>query len=173
MARLDRTSIVGAALELAETRGLDAVTLRAVAAALGVTPMALYRYVAGKDDLLDGMADVLYAELELPDEADDWWNGLLALGRSTRRVLLERPWAVPLFARPLAGPNAVRLGDCLLATFRRAGFSAREANELHDQLTNMVFALIVPELAGRPNAAAFERGIAMLKPGLEARLRQE
>jgi AcrR family transcriptional regulator len=173
MVRLDRPSILRAGVQLAEARGLDAVTLRAVAAAVGVTPMALYRYVAGKDDLLDGMADLLYAELELPDEAEDWWDGLLALGRSSRRVLLDRPWAVPLFARPLAGPNAVRLGDSLLATFRRAGFSAREADELHGQLTGMVFALVAPELAGKPNAAAFERGIAMLRPGLEARLPQQ
>jgi len=163
--------VTDAALELAAERGLEAVTLRAVAVRLGVTPMALYRHVAGKDDLLDEMADRVYAELELPDESDDWWDGLLALGRSTRRVLLDRPWAVPLFARPLVGPNAVRLGDMLLATFRRAGFSTREANELHDQLTGMMFALVALELSGKPNASAFERGIAMLRPGLEARLR--
>ena len=166
MARLDRGAIVEAALRLAQARGLGAVTLRGVSAALGVTPMALYRHVAG-------MADALYAELELPDDADGWWDALAALARSTRRVLLAHPWAVPLFARPLRGPNAVRLGEALLATFRRAGFSAREAAELHGQLTNMVFALVVPELAGRSNAAAFERGVAMLKPGLEARLRQQ
>jgi AcrR family transcriptional regulator len=173
MARLDRATVLDAGLQLAEKRGLEAVTLRAVAAKLHVTPMALYRHVAGKDDLLDGIADLLYAELDLPDEADDWWGGLLALGRSTRRLLLARPWAVPLFARPLAGPNAIRLGDSLLATLRRAGFSPREAKELHGQLSNMVFALVAPELSERTNAAAFERGIAMLRPGLEARLRQQ
>jgi AcrR family transcriptional regulator len=173
MARLDRATIVETAVNLADKRGLDAVTLRAVAEQLGVTPMALYRHIGGKDDLLDHMADQLYAELALPDAAPDWWDGLLALGRSTRRILLERPWAVPLFARPLAGPNAVRLGDSLLATLRRAGFSQREANELHGQLTSMVFGLVAPELAGKPNAAAFERGLSMLRPGLEARLRQQ
>jgi AcrR family transcriptional regulator len=170
MARLDRATVVETGLELAQKRGFDAVTLRAVAAKLHVTPMALYNHVAGKDDLLDGMADRLYAELELPDASEDWWDGLLALGRSTRRLLLAQPWAAPLFARPLAGPNAIRLGDSLLATLRRAGFSSREAKELHGQLSAMVFALVAPELSGQPNAAAFERGIAMLRPGLEARL---
>jgi AcrR family transcriptional regulator len=173
VARLNRAKIAQTGLDIAAKRGLDAVTLRAVAARLGVTPMALYRHVAGKDDLLDEMADAVYAEIALPRDSGDWWDGLLALGRSTRRILLQRPSAVPLFTRPLVGPNAVQLGDALLATLRRAGFSAREANELHEQLTSIVFALVAPELSGKPNSAAFERGIAMLKPGLEARLRQQ
>jgi hypothetical protein len=80
---------------------------------------------------------------------------------------------VPLFARPLAGPHSLRLGDALLGTLRRAGFTRAQANELHGQLTGMVFALVAPELQGKRNRAAFERGIEMLRAGLEARLRQE
>jgi Bacterial regulatory proteins, tetR family len=93
-------------------------SLRGIAERLGVTPMALYRHVEGKDDLLDGMADLLYAEL-------------------------------------------------------RAGFSKAEANELHDQLTAMVFALVSPELHGKRNRAAFERGLELLRAGLEARRPQQ
>jgi AcrR family transcriptional regulator len=134
-----------------------------------VTPMALYRHVDGKEHLLDLMTDRLYAELALPDVRDDWWEGLSALARSTRRLLLARPWAAPLFARPLAGPHAHALDDALQDALRRAGFSAAEVRELHDQLSNLVFALVAPELRGRRNRAAFERGLELLHAGLEAR----
>jgi AcrR family transcriptional regulator len=171
MARLDRDAVIVAALELADERGLEAFSLRRVAERLGVTPMALYRHVEGKDDLLDAMADVLYGELALPDPDRDWWEGLAGLARSTRALLRARPWAVPLLARPLRGPHQHALDQALFEALRRAGFSAAEARELHDQLSNMVFALVVPELAGRPNRAAFERGLDLLHAGLDARLK--
>jgi AcrR family transcriptional regulator len=173
MSRLDREGVLGAAIAVGDELGFDRVGVRRVADRLGVTPMALYRHVGGKDGLLDGTADALYAELDLPRPGDDWWDALARLARSTRRVLLAHPWAVPLFSRPLAGPHARALGDVLLATLRDAGFSAREADELHGQLTGMVFALVTPELHGRRNRAAFERGLALLHAGLEARLRPQ
>jgi len=139
--------------------------------------MALYRHVAGKGDLLDGMADLLYAELDVPEPEADWWAGLTALARSVRRVLLAHPATVPLFSRPLAGPHSVRLGEALLGTLRRAGFDPAEAEELHEQLSEMVFALVRPELQPGPKRrpgqdAAFERGIELLHAGLLARLEQ-
>ena len=173
MSRLTRDAVLAEALALGDARGFDAVTIRGVADRLDVTPMALYRHVGDKDGLLDGLADALYAELRLPDPADDWWEGLAGLARSTRAVLLEHPWAVPLFSRPLAGPHALALGSALAATLRTAGFSAREATELHDQLSNMVFALVRPELNGRRNRAAFERGLELLRDGLAARLSRQ
>ena len=84
MSRLTRDAVLAEALALGDTRGCDAVTIRGVADRLGVTPMALYRHVGDKDGLLDGLADTLYAELRLPDPADDWWEGLAGLARSTR-----------------------------------------------------------------------------------------
>jgi len=173
VSRLTRDAVLAEALALGDARGLDAVTIRGVADRLGVTPMALYRHVGDKDGLLDGLADVLYAELRLPGPADQWWDGLADLARSTRAVLLDHPWAAPLFSRPLAGPHALALGSALAAALRTAGFSAAEAAELHDQLSDMVFALVRPELRGRPNRAAFERGIELLHDGLAARLSRQ
>jgi len=173
MARLDRSEVLDAAFELAQESGLGAVSLRRVADRLGVTPMALYRHVRDKDDLLDGLADLLYGELELPVPGAGWWDGFAAAARSTRKVLLAHPWAVPLFGRPIAGPNGEALNDALRSSLRAAGFSARETEELHDQLASMVFALVAPELHGKRNRAAFERGIEMLRAGLAARLRQQ
>jgi AcrR family transcriptional regulator len=173
MSRLDRVAVLDAGIETGDEDGLDAVTLRRLAERLSVTPMALYRHVASKDDLLDGMADLLYAELDLPAPGGDWWDGLAAIARSTRRVLLAHPWAVPLFGRPLDGPHALALDRALHDSLRTAGFSKQDARELHGQLSGMVFALIAPELDGRRNRAAFERGIEMLRAGLQARLQQQ
>ena len=101
---------------------------------------------------------------------DDWWESLAELARSTRRVLLAHPWARPLFARPLEGPHSRALDERLRHSLRSAGFTSAEARELHDQLSNMVFALVAPELTGRRNRAAFERGLELLHAGLESRL---
>ena len=177
MGRLDRDFVLRAGLALADESGLGAVTLRRLADRIGVTPMALYRHVAGKGDLLDGMADLLYAELDIPEPEGDWWPELAALAHSVRRVLLAHPATVPqLFSRPLAGPHSVRLGEALLGTLRRAGFPAAEAEELHEQLSEIVFALVRPELhppaTRRGRDAAFQRGIELLHAGLLARLEQ-
>ena len=91
VSRIDRDSVIASALELAGEGGLESVTLRSVAGQLGVTAMAIYRHVESKSALLDGMADRLYAEIELPDPTGDWWEGLAVLAHSTRDVLLKRP----------------------------------------------------------------------------------
>lgn len=166
---LDLTSVTDAAMALADERGLEGVTIRSVAKRLNVTPMALYRHVEHKDALLDELTERLYAMLALPRPDEDWWEALAGLARSARAVLLAHPWAQPLFARPLNGPSSHSLDDAMRAALRRAGFSAAEARELHDQLANLVFALVAPELHGKPNRAAFERGLELLHAGLEAR----
>jgi AcrR family transcriptional regulator len=168
---LSRATVVEAAIALADEEGLDSVSLRKLGERLGVTAMAPYRHVRDKDDLLDAMAEELYGTLALPTDDDgDWWDGLAALARSARAGLLAHPWATPLFARPLAGPNGNALDMAMRDAFLRAGFTPGEARELHDQLSNMLFALIVPELRGKPNRAAFERGLQILHAGLAARL---
>ena len=158
------------ALSLADDQGLDNVSLRRVAARLGVTPMALYRHVENKEALLDELTERLYEELALPDAAAEWWDTLAGLARSARSALLAHPWAAPLFARPLAGPHSRAVDEAMRTALQGAGFSAAESRELHDQLSNMLFALIGPELRGKRNRAAFERGLELLHAGLEARL---
>jgi AcrR family transcriptional regulator len=173
VSRLTRDTVLAGAIALGDARGLEAVTIRGLANRLGVTPMALYRHVGDKEGLLDGLVDALYAELRIPDPAGDWWEELADLARSTRAVLLAHPWAVPLFSRPLGGPHAVALGSALPGVLRTAGFSGAEAAELHGQLSNMLFALVQPELGGKRNRAAFERGLELLHDGLTARLSRE
>lgn len=169
MATLDRSAVISAAITLADDEGLERVTLRRLGARLSVTAMALYRHVPGKDALLDGMADALYGRIELPPGETAWQDRLAQIARSTRDVLLAHPWAAPLFARPLSGPNGHALDAALRHSFATAGFQPSEAQELHDQVGNMLFALVVPELRGRSNRAAFERGLAMVLAGVAAR----
>jgi AcrR family transcriptional regulator len=173
VSRLTRDAVLAEALALGDACGFDAVTIRGVADRLRVTPMALYRHVGDKEGLLDGLADALYSELRLPAPTDDWWAGLAGVARSTRAVLLKHPWAVPLFSRPLASPHALALDSALAAALRTAGFSPAEATELHHQLSNMLFALVRPELDGRRNKAAFERGLELLRDGLSTRLSRQ
>jgi hypothetical protein len=77
------------------------------------------------------------------------------------------------FSRPLAGPHGEAVAQALESNLRNAGFSTAEAAELHDQLANLVFALVAPELRGKRKRAAFERGLQLLHAGLKARLRQQ
>jgi AcrR family transcriptional regulator len=169
VSRLNRSAVLAEALALGDESGIEAVTIRGVADRLGVTPMALYRHVGDKEGLLDGLADVLYAKLRIPEPTDGWWEGLARLARSTRTLLLQHPWAVPLFSRPLAGPHSLALESALNDSLRKAGFSSGEATELHGQLSNILLALVTPELHGRRNRAAFERGLDLIRDGLTAR----
>jgi AcrR family transcriptional regulator len=167
--RLDLEAVVDTAISLADDHGLDAVSLRRVASRLGVTPMALYRHIESKDALLEEMTDRMYSLLTLPGPHEQWWDALAEMARSARMLLLAHPWAAPLFARPLAGPHSLALDEAMRLALQRGGFSSAETRELHDQLSNMLFALIAPELHGKRNRAAFERGLELLHAGLEAR----
>src|SRR5579871_3406121 len=94
---LNRATIVAAALARADADGLEAVSFRRLAADLGVTPMALYRYVASKDELLVGVMDAVFAKFDLPPDPNaDWRDQLRDLARTFRRLLLSHPAAAKL-----------------------------------------------------------------------------
>lgn len=95
-ARLSRPSVLGAALELVDREGLQALTVRRLAEHLGVSPMAIYNHVRGKQALLDGIADLVAREIETPPQAWPWRKRLIASLKSTRRACLAHPNAIPL-----------------------------------------------------------------------------
>ncbi len=98
--------------------------MRALARGLGVKPMALYHHLAGKEEILDGMVDGVFAEIALPDEHLDWHTALRERASSTRAALRRHPWATPLMeSRTAPGPATLRHHEAVIATLRRAGFS--------------------------------------------------
>ncbi|MFC7649082.1 TetR/AcrR family transcriptional regulator [Streptosporangium lutulentum] len=86
------------AIEIADTEGLDAITMRRLAAELGVAPMAAYRYVSGKDDVMELMVDLVHGELE-HSQADGWRETMRALALRTRALMLKHPWLAQLSPR--------------------------------------------------------------------------
>ena len=107
--RPTREAIVAAATELADSHGLDAVSVRRVAAALKTRPMDLYRDFARKDELIDLMADEVVAGAVLDEIPRDWRDALTAIARALHAVCLAHPWVVTAAGRQaLIGPNVIR-----------------------------------------------------------------
>jgi AcrR family transcriptional regulator len=97
--------------------------MRRLGQELGVEAMSLYRHVANKDDLLDGMVDVVFSEIELPSDGTDWRTGMRERAISVRAALTRHPWATPLMqSRSTPGPATLRHHDTVIGTLRSAGF---------------------------------------------------
>jgi TetR/AcrR family tetracycline transcriptional repressor len=131
--------VVGAALRVADEGGIEAVSLRRLARELGVTPMAIYRHVRGKSQLLDLMADRLLEQLELgPADVPTWQERLRRLASSLLAVLQAHPAAPLLLSRPFNSPAALRVSEALLGILDPAGFGRRESVRLVHVITGMV-----------------------------------
>ncbi|MBJ8338833.1 TetR/AcrR family transcriptional regulator [Antrihabitans sp. YC3-6] len=122
--RLTRDDVLRTATALADAAGLDSLTMRKLGTELGVEAMSLYHHVANKDDLLDGMIDRVYSEIELPTAEDDWRSAMRRRAVSTREVLGRHPWATALLdSRSTPGPATLRYHDATLGKLRGEGFS--------------------------------------------------
>jgi AcrR family transcriptional regulator len=124
--QLSRHGIVAAAVAIADAEGLGSVTVRNVSAALGAGPMRLYGYVAGKDELLDLMADEVYGEIVLPGAVGGDWRAVLRpLAHRIRQAALQHEWFAGLLGgRPHLGPNALAFLEAAYAAFDGApGFA--------------------------------------------------
>jgi AcrR family transcriptional regulator len=121
---LSRERVVRAAMALADAGGIDALTMRRLGDELGVEAMSLYKHVANKDDLIDGMTDAVFAEIELPSGTTDWRTAMRERAVSVRAALSRHPWATPLMqSRTSPGPATMRHHDTVIGTLRTAGFS--------------------------------------------------
>src|SRR5690348_10752975 len=121
---LNRERVLRAAVALADEGGFESLTMRKLAGELGVEAMSLYNHVASKDDLLDGMVDLVFAEIELPSTDGDWKTAMRARAVSTREALNRHRWAIGLMeGRTTHGPANLGLHDAVLGCLRAAGFS--------------------------------------------------
>jgi AcrR family transcriptional regulator len=121
---LSRDRILRAAVALADAGGVDSISMRRIAQELGVVPMALYKHVAGKDELLDGMLDVVVGEIDPPIEGTDWRTTMRERVLSARRALLRHPWASRVLeSRGEPTPTVIVYMDSMMGVFLSGGFS--------------------------------------------------
>ena len=122
---LSRDRVLRAALDLADASGVEALTMRRLGEELGFEAMSLYRHVANKQDLLDGMLDLVLAEWQLPDAEGDWTEAIRTSAHSVHDALRRHPWAARLL---MTGshirPARLRYMDRLLGRLHDAGFDA-------------------------------------------------
>jgi AcrR family transcriptional regulator len=123
-ALLNKDRVLRAAVTLADEAGIDAVSMRSLAQELGVVPMALYKHVANKDELIDGMVDVVVGEIDPPVPDTDWETAVRRRILSARQALLRHPWSFRVIASRTS-PTAAVLGytDSIMGMFRAGGFS--------------------------------------------------
>ncbi|MBZ4322337.1 TetR/AcrR family transcriptional regulator [Streptomyces huiliensis] len=149
---LDRERIVAAAIALADEGGLEAVSLRKVAARLNAGPMRLYGYISTKEELFDLMVDAVQAEILPEERPGDWREALRDLAHRTRRTVLRHEWLADLLGgRPSLGPNGLAVTEATLAAL--------------DGLADVDTALRAVEMVSAYSTGAIRREIANLRAG--------
>jgi AcrR family transcriptional regulator len=125
--RLSRQLVLQAAVALADQDGLEGFSMRRLAQELGVVPMALYKHVANKDELLDGMVDIVFGEIRSPSIDDDWRSAMRRRAISTRETLKRHGWAIGLMETRNPGPANLQNHNAVMGCLREAGFSFETA----------------------------------------------
>jgi AcrR family transcriptional regulator len=145
---LSRDRILQAAIDVADREGLHALTMRRLGAELGVEAMAVYKHVSSKDDILDGMVELVVSRIEGPGDGPDWRDAMRRRAMSARDVLTRHSWAIGLLeSRRSMGPNQLRYVDAILGSLRSAGFSIDEAAHAFSLLDSYVYGHIVQEMS--------------------------
>jgi AcrR family transcriptional regulator len=143
---LNRERVVRAAAALADGAGLEALSMRKLGQRLGVEAMSLYNHVANKDDLLDGMVDVVFSEIDLPVTDVGWRTAMRQRAASVREALARHPWATGLMElRTTPGPTSLRHHEAVLDCLREAGFSIENATHAYWLLDSYIYGFAVQE----------------------------
>ncbi|MFI9410581.1 TetR/AcrR family transcriptional regulator C-terminal domain-containing protein [Nocardia gamkensis] len=146
-APLTRQAVLHAAVRLADEHGSAALSMRRLAQTLGVEAMSLYNHVRNKDDLLDGIADLVVAEMAPPAIGGDWKAALRARSMSAHEVLLRHPWATGLIGTRInVGPAMLRYIDATVGCLRAAGFSLPQADRAWNALDSHLYGFTLQEL---------------------------
>ncbi len=145
-ARLSRDRVVLAAIALADEGGIDSLTMRKLGEHVGVEAMSLYNHVANKVDLLDGMIDGIFGEVDLPSGDIDWKSAMRLRGISMREVLARHGWAIGLMeSRSAPGPATLRHHDAVIGVLRKAGFSIKLAAHAYSALDSYIYGFALQE----------------------------
>lgn len=144
---LTREKVLRAGVTLADAQGIDALTMRSLGEALGAHAMSLYNHVADKGALLDGMVDLVVAEIEVPSLADPWMLAMRKRAHSAHAALMRHPWATALMmSQSNVGPARIRYVDATLACLHAAGFSLPMADHAWTALDSYIYGFTLMKL---------------------------
>ncbi|MFD3485354.1 TetR/AcrR family transcriptional regulator [Streptomyces sp. NPDC058665] len=145
---LSRERVIRTAVAVADEKGTAALTMRAIAEPLGVEAMSLYHHVAGREDILDGMVDAVFGEIELPPRDTDWKNAMRRRADSARAVLGRHPWAVGLMdSRTRPGPATLGHHDAVIGALRAGGFSVPMAAHAVSLIDSYLYGFVIQEVS--------------------------
>jgi AcrR family transcriptional regulator len=145
-APLSRERVLRTAVQVADEGGIGSLTIRSLAEALGVKPMSVYHHVANKEQILDGIVDIVFGEIELPSPEGEWRTEIRRRAESARRVLGQHRWAIGLLeSRTNPGPATMRHHDANLATFRAGGFSIEMTAHAYALIDSYVYGFALQE----------------------------
>ena len=155
---LSRERVLECAVAIADESGLAALTIRTLAQSMGTKPMSLYYYVANKEEILDGIVDMVFSEIQPPEPGGDWRAEMRRRAHGVRSALRRHPWAVGLLeSRSAPGPATLRHHEATLATLREAGFSVQLTAHAYALLDSYIYGFAIQEAAlpfeGRDTAA--------------------
>ena len=146
-APLSRERVLRAAVALADQSGIEPLTMRRLGQELGVEAMSLYNHVANKDDILDGIADLVVSEIDVPGRGADWKIAMRKRAISAHEVLLRHPWAAMLImSRFNIGPGMTRYLNATLGRLREGGFSTEGALDAWNTLDSHIYGFTLQEL---------------------------
>ncbi len=145
---LSRERVLGAAIQLADQGGLGSLSMRKLGQELGVEAMALYYHFANKDEVIDGIVDIVFSEIELPLDGTGWKIAMRERAISLRDVLLRHRWAIGLMeARRNAGPANLRHHDAVIGSLRAAGFSIEMAAHAYSLLDSYIYGFALTKMS--------------------------
>ena len=137
---LSRDRILQAALAIAAETGIASLTMRRLGQTLGFEAMSLYNHVTNKDDVIDGILDLVLAESELPSLKEEWDTAIRSSAISVHQALRRHPWACTLLMSPdHMRPARLRYMDALLGSLRQAGFSAETTYHAYHVIDAHIF----------------------------------
>jgi AcrR family transcriptional regulator len=143
--RLNRARVLQAAVALADEAGLNGFSMRGLAQELGVVPMALYKHFANREELLDGMVDLVFSEMDSPSIGGDWRSALRRRALSARDALKRHSWAIGLMESRHPGPANLRHHNATMGCLREAGFSFEMAIHAYSVQDGYVYGFALQE----------------------------
>ncbi|MGI9244350.1 MAG: TetR/AcrR family transcriptional regulator [Verrucomicrobiales bacterium] len=161
--------VLRAAVALADEGGIEALSMRKLGQALGVEAMSLYNHVANKEEILNGIGDLVVSEIEIPAESLDWKTAMRQRAISAHAVFLRHPWVTTLIESQInMSPERLRYFDATIGSLRRGGFSIAQAYNAFLTLDSYIYGFALHEESWQHGPE--ERGelVADLEPQVSA-----